>query len=66
MIKNVIHFVAPATYMKIYVGSLLARVLQQGNIFTDDIINSFPYHISRWTTEITNRLINNYFEEIKQ
>ncbi|CDI48214.1 glutamine synthetase [Clostridium tetani] len=43
------------------------KVLQEGNIFTDAIVNSFFLTtISRWITEITNRLINNYFEEIKQ
>lgn len=43
------------------------KVLQEGNIFTDAIINSFFLTtISRWTTEITTRLINNYFEEIRQ
>lgn len=42
------------------------KILQEGDIFTDAIIHSyFLTNISRWTTEITNRLINNYFEEIR-
>lgn len=41
-------------------------VLKEGNILNDKIVNSFKLStISRWVTEITNRLINNYAEEIR-
>lgn len=41
-------------------------VLKEGNILSDKIINSFKLvTINRWATEITNRLINNYAEEIR-
>lgn len=42
------------------------KVLKDGGIFTDKIINSFKLTaINRWVTEITNRLINNYAEDIR-
>ncbi|GAA0726181.1 glutamine synthetase [Clostridium malenominatum] len=42
------------------------KALQAGEIFTDKIINSFKLAaLSRWVTEITHRLINNYAEEIR-
>lgn len=41
-------------------------VLKEGNILSDKIVNSFKLStISRWVTEITNRLINNYADEIR-
>ncbi|WP_097027750.1 glutamine synthetase [Clostridium peptidivorans] len=41
-------------------------VLKEGNILSDKVVNSFKLStINRWVTEITNRLINNYAEEIR-
>ncbi|WP_125154138.1 glutamine synthetase [Clostridium rectalis] len=42
------------------------KTLQDGNILTDKIINSYKLTtIDRWVTEITTRLLNNYSEEIR-
>ena len=42
------------------------QVLKNGGVFTEDIINSFKLTaISRWITEITNRLINNCIDDIR-
>lgn len=42
------------------------QVLKNGGVFTEDIINSFKLTtISRWVTEITNRLINNCIDDIR-
>jgi len=43
------------------------EILKAGGVFTTSIINSFRMAItSRWVTEINNRLLNNYAEEIKK
>ncbi|MBU3092518.1 glutamine synthetase [Clostridium sp. CM028] len=43
------------------------KVLTTSNVFTTSIINSFKMAItSRWVTEINNRLLNNYAEEIRK
>lgn len=42
------------------------EVLKKGNVFNDSIINSFKISvIERWVTEIKNRIINNYMDEIR-
>ncbi len=41
-------------------------VLKMGNVFNDSIINSFKISvIERWVTEIKNRIINSYMDEIR-
>nr|WP_246578162.1 glutamine synthetase [Clostridium frigoris] len=43
------------------------EILKAGGVFTTSIINSFRMAItSRWVTEINNRLLNNYSEEIRK
>nr|WP_152749620.1 glutamine synthetase [Clostridium estertheticum] len=43
------------------------EILKTGDVFTTSIINSFRMAItSRWVTEINNRLLNNYAEEIRK
>ncbi|MBU3178900.1 glutamine synthetase [Clostridium estertheticum] len=43
------------------------EILKTGDVFTTSIINSFKMAItSRWVTEINNRLLNNYAEEIRK
>lgn len=43
------------------------EVLKASGVFTTSIINSFKMAItSRWVTEINNRLLNNYAEEIQK
>lgn len=43
------------------------KILTTSNVFTTSIINSFKMAItSRWVTEINNRLLNNYAEEIRK
>lgn len=43
------------------------EILKTGGVFTTSIINSFRMAItSRWVTEINNRLLNNYAEEIRK
>lgn len=42
------------------------NVLKDGDVLNEKLINSFKVlTITRWVTEITNRLINNYAEEIR-
>ncbi|MBU3193294.1 glutamine synthetase [Clostridium algidicarnis] len=42
------------------------EVLKMGNVFNDSIINSFKISvIERWVTEIKNRIINSYMDEIR-
>jgi glutamine synthetase len=41
-------------------------VLTQGDVFDDRLINSFKAAVTkRWITEINNRIINNYMNEIR-
>lgn len=43
------------------------EILKAGGVFTTSIVNSFRMAItSRWVTEINNRLLNNYAEEIRK
>ncbi|HEY8805630.1 MAG TPA: glutamine synthetase, partial [Clostridium sp.] len=43
------------------------EILKASGVFTTSIINSFRMAItSRWVTEINNRLLNNYAEEIRK
>jgi glutamine synthetase len=43
------------------------EILKADGVFTTSIINSFRMAtISRWVTEINNRLLNNYSEEIRK
>ena len=43
------------------------EVLKVGGVFTDSVINSFRMAItSRWVTEINNRLLHNYSDEIRK
>ncbi|WP_040214271.1 glutamine synthetase [Clostridium polynesiense] len=42
------------------------QVLKRGSVFTDKIINSFrTTATNRWLTEISNRILNNYIDEIR-
>lgn len=42
------------------------EVLKGNNVFTDALINSFEIAATeRWVTEISNRIINNYMDEIR-
>ena len=61
---------APATVYEnlhafdIYLDKL--QTLKAGDVFNDALINSFKIAvIERWVTEIKNRIINNYMDEIR-
>lgn len=42
------------------------KVLKRNNVMTDSIINSFKLAaMQRWSTEITNRILNKYINEIR-
>ncbi len=61
---------APATvYENLHAFDLYkdkTEVLKKGNVFNDKLINSFRIAATkRWLTEISNRIINNYMDEIR-
>jgi glutamine synthetase len=61
---------APATVYEnlaaFYKQSEKLSVLKQGEVFNDALINSFAMGVTkRWLTEINNRIIPNYMDEIR-